>query len=185
MILVTRGTALDAGAQAVLCPVSDALQPVSAWGRDVGRSAGPALQERLDRWGDLPSGAAAVTPPGDLPCDVLIHVSVQERGESASEQLVERAFLNALRRAAALGIESIATPPLGSGAQGLDAEASARAMRRGLMEHRARSHLPRTITVVVSGDYEEDVFRRVLVDADGMGPEAGSPAEASEASGEA
>lgn len=172
MIVVTRGTLAGAGAQAVLRPVSDALEPVSRASREVGLSAGPGVQARLDGWGDLPSGAAAVTPPGDLPCDVLIHVSVQERGEAASAQLIERAFLNALRRAAALGIESIATPPLGSGARGLDAEASARAMLRGLREHRSRSVLPRIITVVVPGDYEEDVFRRVLVDVESMVPDA-------------
>ena len=162
MIDITREPLTGAGAQGILRPVSDRLEPVSAASRDVGISAGADLLARLETFGDLPGGAAVVTPPGDLACDLLIHVSVQDPGEPASETTVERAFLNGLRRAAALGLDSIACPPLGTGAQGLDAESAARAMGRALREHRLQSSLPARIVLAVASDYEEDVFARLL-----------------------
>lgn len=160
MIEVLVGPPETMGAAGILRPVSDGLEPVSSVSRDLGLSAGPAVLDRLAGLGELPAGGALVTPPGELSCDLLVHVCVLERGEPVDPRTVEQAFLNGLRRAGAMGLESLASPPLGCGARGLDAESSAAAMRRALDTHRMASTQPGRVVIAVSNEYELDVFRR-------------------------
>lgn len=167
MIEVLLGSPEAVGVEGILRPVSDALEPVSSISRDLGISAGPEVLDRLAAVGELPPGGALVTPPGGLACDLLVHVSVMGRGEPVDPRIVEQAFLNGLRRAGAMGLQSLATPPLGCGAQGLDAERSAAAMRRALDTHRTASRLPDRIVFTVSSEYELDVFRRCFSDCRG------------------
>jgi len=156
------GSPAETGARGILRPVSDSLQPVSSTSRDLGHSAGAQVLDRLAGLGELPPGGALVTPPGRLPCDFLIHVSVMGQGEAVDQRTVEQAFLNGLRRAAALGLESVATSPLGCGARGLDAESAAVAMEKAVQTHRLASSLPARIVIAVSSDYELDVFQRAF-----------------------
>ncbi|NNM32795.1 MAG: hypothetical protein HKO53_06995 [Gemmatimonadetes bacterium] len=170
MIEVVVGSPETMGAEAILRPVSDALEPVSTVSRDIGIAAGQEVLDRLGALGELPPGGALVTPAGHLRCDFLVHVSVMGRGEPVDADTVERAFLNGLRRAGAMGLSSLAAPPLGCGAQGLDAERSAAAMRRAVETHRMASPLPDRVVIAVASEYELDVFRRAFSE----GPEPGA-----------
>ena len=156
------GRPASQAAEGILRPVSDGLEPVSSVSRDLGIAAGPPVLDRLAAVGELPAGGALVTPPGGLSCDLLIHVSVMGRDDPVDPRTIERAFLNGLRRAGAMGLRSLVTPPLGCGARGLDAERSAAAMRGALETHRMASSLPERIVIVVSSEYELDVFRRTF-----------------------
>ena len=175
MIEVLVGSPETMGAAGILRPVSDALEPVSSVSRDLGLSAGPSVLDRLAGLGELPPGGALVTPPGELPCDLLVHVCVMERGEPVDPRTVEQAFLNGLRRAGAMGLESLASPPLGCGARGLDAEGAAAAMRRALETHRMASPQPERIVIAASNEYELDVFLRSFALASPHGASTGSP----------
>lgn len=164
MIEVVVGSPESMGVEGMLRPVSDTLEPVSTVSRDIGIAAGQEILDRLGALGELPPGGALVTPAGHLHCDFLVHVSVMGRGEPVDPDTVERAFLNGLRRAGAMGLTSLVAPPLGCGARGLDAERSAAAMRRALETHRMASPLPRRVVIAVANEYELDVFRRAFSD---------------------
>lgn len=166
-VVITRCDPTRTTAQCILRPISTDFHPVSGVSRDIGLSAGAELLSRLDEYDEIPNGAAVVTPAGALPCEVLIHVSIQDREEPTSGAAVERGFLNGLRRAAALGLESLVTPTLGMGATGLDAEGAAQAMGRALSQHRLDSDLPGRIEIAVASDYELDVFTRLVTEVEG------------------
>ena len=77
---------------------------------------------------------------------------------------MRRGLVNGLRRLAEWGIESVAMPPLGTGAGNLDAEESARVMIPAIREHQLASARPLRVAIVVESDYEYDVFRRIVAD---------------------
>jgi O-acetyl-ADP-ribose deacetylase (regulator of RNase III) len=57
-----------------------------------------------------------------------------------------------------MGIETLALPPLGTGAGNLDAEAAADVMCEVLRDHMRNEEYPREITVMVTTDYELQAF---------------------------
>lgn len=162
MIQVRIGQLADSTGEGVVRPISGHLEPVTAESRDLLAAAGGVVQLRLEQCGELPAGAAVVTPAGNLPFPFLIHVAVQSVAEPATAPLIQAAFLNGLRRAEALGLERVSTPPLGTGAGCLDAEGAAEAMNEAWGIHRRNSAPPMSLEVVVGSAYEEDVFLRLM-----------------------
>lgn len=162
MIRVRVGTLVDSRGDGVVRPISGHLEPVTSESRDLLAVAGGVVQLRLEQCGELPAGAAVVTPAGKLPFQFLIHVAVQSFAEPATPQLIQAAFLNGLRRAEALGLDSISTPPLGTGAGSLNAEAAAEAMNEAWQVHCRKGVPPSSLEVVVGSSYEEDVFLRLM-----------------------
>jgi len=162
VIEIRRGELADVDAAAVVRPISADGMAATAAVRRLELAAGPGLDEDCRRLGELPPGAAAITPAGALAADFVIHVVVRSREEPASAALVRRALQNALRRVAEWGIASVALPPLGVGAGNLDAEESAGIMIPLLLEHAATSPGPFRAVIVVDGEYELDVFGREL-----------------------
>jgi serine/threonine-protein kinase len=175
VIRVVRSDLIALGVQAAMRSVGSDLEPCSAADHRIGLQAGVALLERLRAFGDLPVGAAVVTPAGDLGSELLIHVVIRSEEEPVSEERVARAFRNGLRQAAEWGVGTLAVPPLGVGAGNLDAEASARVMCSVLEAHRAGSHSPYEVLFVASNDYEEEAFagevKRVFEGRGAAGPE--------------
>ncbi len=145
---------------ALLRSVGTDLEACTSVGARVGAEAGEAVLVRLRGFGELPIGAAVVTPGGRLPAPLLIHVVVRSSIDPISEARVERAFRSGLRQATEWGVESLGVPPLGVGAGNLDAEVSARVMCAVLRDHLERNPLPREVVVAVASCYEEDVFTR-------------------------
>lgn len=162
MIQVRVGSLHDVEAEALLRPVSSELAAVTGVGRDVDLRVGEAIHERLRALGTIPVGGAIVTPGGDLAVPFLIHVAVQSSEEAVTEAGIARALLNGLRRASEWDIESVALPPLGTGAGNLSPEASAAAMLPVLASHLASESHPGTVTIVVPNEYEEEIFRAAL-----------------------
>lgn len=162
MIAVVRGELSDVGADALLRPVSAEWEAVTPAMRRLELAAGPGLQEQCARLGELPVGSAVITEGAALPARFVVHAVVRSVDEPVSPHGVERAFRNGLRRLREWGIESVALPPLGTGAGNLDAEDVARIMIEVIQEHTAQSEHPRRFTIVVENDYEEQAFRRQL-----------------------
>lgn len=104
MIAVRRQNLAAADVECILRSVSSSLEPLTAIGREV--------------------RGAVITPAGDLSASFIIHVAVQSHDEPVSVGGVRKALLNGLRRASTMGIETLALPPLGTGAGNLDAEAA-------------------------------------------------------------
>lgn len=148
--------------EGVLRPIRSDSTPLTAEARDVLLGAGPAVVERLDQLGALPVGGAFVTPGGALGALFIIHVVTASEEEPETAVTVQRALGNGLRRATEWGMESLALPPLGLGVGRLDAEEAARAMVELLLNHLDEGHPPLDLTIVVTTDYEAEVFTRLV-----------------------
>jgi O-acetyl-ADP-ribose deacetylase (regulator of RNase III) len=149
-------------AEAVLRSVSSDLAADTAFSRDMELKAGPDVSQRLQAMGELPIGAAVITPGGDHPARFLIHAVLQSSEEPVRAVGVSSALQNGLRRAQEWGLESLALPPLGTGAGNLEAEESASVMIPLITSHLQDSECPKEITIVAATDYEVDVFLRAV-----------------------
>ncbi len=162
MIDVLLSDLVTVESEGVLRSVFSDLSPDTALSRAVEREAGSRVSERLTAMGDLPVGGAVITPGGELPAGFLIHVAIQSQEEPVTEAGTRAALQNGLRRAEEWGLETLALPPLGTGAGNLDAETSASLMVPIILDHlRAFDH-PGRVTIVVGSEYEEDVFLQAV-----------------------
>ncbi len=158
MIRVVRGTLAEATSEALLRETRPDGAVVSPSGKALlGRLGDAAHLLDLD---DAPRGSAWISPAGPLAASFLIHLVVQGHDEPVSAESVRLAFTNALRRAAAFGIDSVALPPLGVGAGNLDHERSAAIVVEAIAAHLEQGRPPSVFEVVVASEYEEEVFRR-------------------------
>lgn len=167
MIRVVRGDLAAAGAECVLRPIRSDGAPVTTVSRRLEALAGERVAARVEAQGDSPVGTAFITPGGDLPASFLVHVVLQSVDEPPTRHAVQRCLVNALRRAADVGIASIALPPLGGGAGNLDLEETARTMVDVIGIHVADGRPPLEFQVVVESEYEESVFRSMAGSATG------------------
>lgn len=145
------------------------LRPVAADGsavtpamRRLELAAGEEMLEQLARVGELPVGAAAITPAGALAAEFVVHVSVRSRDEPVSAAGVRLGLVNGLRRVREWAIDNIAVVPLGTGAGNLDAEQAAEVMVPVLVEHVEQGGPPSRIVIVVETEYEREAFERRL-----------------------
>lgn len=162
MIEVVQGDIANLRASGILRPVSAEWDPVTAAARRIEIAAGPQLIEQCEKLGDLPIGSAVLTSAGGLAADFVVHAIVRSVDEPVSESTIYRALQNALRRCVEWGIETLAIPPLGTGAGNLDAEDSASVMVPVLLEHMNSADFPASVSIVVESEYEYDVFRREI-----------------------
>lgn len=165
MIEVRVGELATVRADAVLRPVAADGSAVTPAMRRLEQSAGPSVAEHCARLGELPVGSAVITPAGELSASFMVHVAVRSREEAVTADAVRRGLLNGLRRLAEWEIETVAMPPLGTGAGNLDAERAAEIMADVLGEHLRAAEHPRRVIVVVENDYERTAFRQRLESA--------------------
>lgn len=162
MIQVKRGDLADVEVEGVIRPVRADLSPVSVASRDLAARAGSRVEEHLERLGSLPLGGAVITPAGDLACDFLIHVVVMSQDEPQTSHTVQRALQNGLRRATDWALDSLALPPLGIGVGTTEPEVAAHALAEILFNHLDEGAPPLDLTIVVTSDYEVDLFDRIV-----------------------
>lgn len=162
MIRVVIGELAAQTHEGVVRAVRSDLSSATASSRDVLQRAGGAVAERLEPMGTIPVGGAVITPAGELPASFLIHVVTSSDDEPESPASVRNALLNGLRRAAEWGLRSLAIPALGTGAGTMDYERAARALVEVVREHAADSPVPDEVAIVVRGDYEAEVFGRIV-----------------------
>ncbi|MCH7856437.1 MAG: macro domain-containing protein [Gemmatimonadetes bacterium] len=158
MIDVRREPLITADVECVLRSVGSDLEPLTAVGREVGAAAGEDLLERMEQIGDLPVGGAVITPAGNLSASFIVHVALRSHDEPVSVGGVRKALQNGLRHACRMDIETLALPPLGTGAGNLDAEEAADVMLEVLRGHMESEEYPREVTVMVATEYELQAF---------------------------
>jgi O-acetyl-ADP-ribose deacetylase (regulator of RNase III) len=169
VIRVRTGDLGDVKAAAVVRAVRSDGEAITAVGRRLGVLAGPAVAKRLGGLGDLPVGGAVITPGGDLPADFIIHAVLQSAEEPVTGHTLQRALVNALRRAHDFGLASVALPPLGTGAGNLDAEDAAQLIVDVLRDHLQNPGDPRSFEIVVESAYEEELYARAVSSDDSAG----------------
>jgi O-acetyl-ADP-ribose deacetylase (regulator of RNase III) len=158
VIAVRQEALVTADVECILRSVGSRLEPLTAIGREIGAAAGEAVIERIEEMGDLPVGGAVITPAGDLSASFIVHIALQSYDEPVSASGLRKALLNGLRHACRMGIETMALPPLGTGAGNLDAETSADVMFEVLRGHMEKEEYPREVTVMVGTEYELQTF---------------------------
>ncbi len=162
MIDVRREDLVTADVECILRSVGSSLEPLTAIGRAVAVAAGEGLLERIDQMGDLPVGGAVITPAGNLSASFIVHVALQSHEEPVSARGVRKALLNGLRHACRMDIETLALPPLGTGAGNLDVETAADMMFEVLRGHMENEEYPKEVTVMVATEYELQAFTSQL-----------------------
>lgn len=162
MIRITLEPLATLPVEGVMRPVRSDLSPVSAASRDLGLAAGEAVEARLQSVGALPLCGAVMTPGGALAADFVIHVVVMSVDEPQTSSTVRKAVQNGLRRATDVGLESLALPPIGLGVGVADPETSARSLLETLLEHLAEENPPLDLSIVVTSEYESDLFSQML-----------------------
>jgi len=171
MIRVLLSGPTQVGSEAILRSMTSELAADTAFSREVELAAGDEVSRRLQAMGELPVGAAVITPGGGHPASFLIHVVLRSREEPVGAEAVRTGLTNGLRRAQELGLESLALPPLGIGAGNLDPQESAAVMVPILLDHDCTSSgHPREMTILVATAYEEEVFLRALDPVQNRGP---------------
>ena len=164
MIEVLLGALHEQETEGILRPIRSDLVPVTAASRDVADGAGAEMNAKLEQIGTIPLGGAVITPAGGLSADFVIHAVVSAPGEPETSSSVQMALRNSLRRAADLGLESLALPPLGSGIGRLDAEDCALAMLEMLFFHLDEGQPPLDMRIVTSSEYEQRVFEQLVAE---------------------
>jgi len=162
MIRVVLSGPMDVESEAILRSVSSDMEADTVFSRELEIRAGADLSERLQAMGGLPIGAAVITPGGELSCGFLIHVVLQSAEERVSAVGLRSALQNGLRRAEEWGLDTLALPPLGTGAGNMDADEAAAVMVPLISDHLKNSEHPREVLIVVGTSYERDVFSRAV-----------------------
>jgi O-acetyl-ADP-ribose deacetylase (regulator of RNase III) len=162
MISVVRGELAQSAARAVLRPVTAEWGAPTPAMRRLELAAGPAVEEMCMRMGELPIGSAVVTPAGELPAEVLINVVVRSATEPVTARGVALGLRNGLRRAVEWGIDTLALPPLGTGAGNLDPEHAAALMVPILAGHLRDATYPARIEIRVESEYDQGAFEREI-----------------------
>jgi O-acetyl-ADP-ribose deacetylase (regulator of RNase III) len=162
MIRIVISEATDLESEAILRSVSSGLEADTPFSRDVEVGAGSDIAQRLQDMGELPVGAAVITPGGDLPVAFLIHVVLQSADQPVTPSGLRLALQNGLRRAREWDLNTLALPALGTGAGNLDVEESASVMIPLIKRHLAEADHPQEVTIVVGTSYEAGVFSRMV-----------------------
>jgi len=92
------------------------------------RAGGNQIEAEAVEKGPVPVGEAVVTTAGSLKARYVIHAAVMGQDLTTDADKIRQAIINSLRRAAELGIVSLAFPALGTGVGGFPVEECARVM---------------------------------------------------------
>jgi O-acetyl-ADP-ribose deacetylase len=167
VIRITTVPLAELEVSVVLRPIRSDLAPVTAASRDVSEAMGAGPAEMLGRLGTLPLGGAVLTPAGELRADYVVHVVVMSEDEPQTAATVDKALRNGLARAADLGLESIALPPLGMGVGMTEPELPAGALLKILVEHLESDLPPDEVILAVTSDFEADLFAGLIDGSEG------------------
>ncbi|MFZ6036099.1 MAG: macro domain-containing protein [Patescibacteria group bacterium] len=102
-------------ADAIVNPANDELVHGGGLAAAIVKAGGDIIQRESDNISPIPLGEAAVTDAGSLKAKYVIHVASMRLGSTTTEQHLRSSVANMYRRAAELGISSMAIPSIGTG----------------------------------------------------------------------
>ena len=162
MIEVVLGDIAAIRASAIMHPVSAEWDPVTPAMRRLELVAGSEVAEQCSKLGTLPVGSAVITGAGAANAEFIVHIVVRSLLEPVTESVVQRGLQNGLRRCVEWGIETVALPPIGTGAGNLDAEEVAQLMVPVMFDHMQAAQYPSAVVLVAENDYERNAFEQML-----------------------
>lgn len=126
------------------------------------RKGGQVIQRESDRIGFVPTGNAAVTSAGNLPCRYVIHAVGPVMGEGDEDLKLRNATLSAFERAQELRLKSIALPAISTGIFGYPVERCAPIMLGVAHEFGARGTTLERALFCLYGEETFRIFEREL-----------------------
>jgi O-acetyl-ADP-ribose deacetylase (regulator of RNase III) len=135
-LAVIQGDITEQATDAIVNAANSGLMGGGGVDGAIHRAGGPAILEEckqiVARQGHLPTGRAVITTGGNLPAKYVIHTvgPVWRGGNRDEAALLESAYRESLRLAAAKGLASVSFPSISTGAYGYPvAEAAGIAIR--------------------------------------------------------
>ncbi len=157
-----NGDICDLEVDAIVSPAATSLWMSAGVAGEIKRAGGDSIEFAAVRQGPARLGDAIVTPAGRLAARVVIHAVSLERDRRTSGPAIDAAARGALRRAAELGLVSIAFPALGTGIGGFPLDDAARiaveAVRDELNEPTSVEH----VVFALRGGAVYEAFARAL-----------------------
>jgi O-acetyl-ADP-ribose deacetylase (regulator of RNase III) len=101
-----------------------------------------------------------VTGAGRLRSRYVIHAATMGPDLCTDGEKIYRATLSALREAAALGLETVAFPALGTGVGGFGYAQAAQVMLKAIQEHASKYTHPEKVVLVLFGQEAYRAFRQ-------------------------
>ena len=133
-VMVRVGDPIRTPGDALVRPVTGALEGITPWSRQVEVAGGTRLSQRLAGQDGLPAGAVLVTPAGELPFELLLHAVLFTVEEGVARGGLLRALRNVLRQAAEWEVRILVLPLLGAGVGQLSLEEAAEVLADALTE---------------------------------------------------
>ena len=138
VIRVVQGDLTAEGVDAIVNAANERLVHGGGVAGAIVRKGGPAVQQESDAWvrerGPVPTGSAAITGAGALPCRHVIHAVGPIWGSGDEERKLESAVQSALDLAGQYGLRSVSMPGISSGIFGFPKPLCARVMLRTIGE---------------------------------------------------
>jgi O-acetyl-ADP-ribose deacetylase (regulator of RNase III) len=131
------------------------------------RAGGPTIMAECRKIGGSPTGQAVATNAGMLEAEKVIHAvgPVYSDGSQGEPELLASAYEHAFSLAAELGLKTIATPSLGTGAYGYPMEDAARIAVSTAIDFLRENPGVERIRFVLMGSEALNVYRRALEEA--------------------
>lgn len=133
-VMVRVGDPIRTPGDALVRPVTGALEGITPWSRQVEVAGGTRLSQRLAGQDGLPAGAVLVTPAGELPFELLLHAVLLTVEEGVARGGLLRALRNVLRQASEWEVRILVLPLLGAGVGQLSLEEAAEVLADALTE---------------------------------------------------
>ena len=130
-----QGDITDAEVDAVVNAANTQLQLGAGVAGAIRRKGGPTIQHECDAIGPVPLGEAALTRGGELTARYVIHAASMHLGGLTSEESLQAATVNSLKRATEKQLTSIAFPAIGTGIAGFPLERCAAIMLDEVRKH--------------------------------------------------
>lgn len=170
-----NGDICDLEVDAIVNPANVTLWMSTGVAGAIKRRGGDAIEFAAVRQAPVELGDAVVTSAGSLAARWVIHAVSLDQHRRTSAATIDRAVRSAVRRAAELGIETLAIPALGTGVGGFPLDEAARITVAAVREEASRALQLRTVTFALRGAAPYEAFRAALA------ADAAAPAPAREA----
>jgi len=152
---VIQGDITECAVDAIVNAANNHLWMGAGVAGAIKRKGGQVIEDEAVRQGPIPGGEAVVTGAGALKARHVIHAAAMGQDLTTDADLIRRATVNSLKRATALGLESLALPALGTGVGGFSVDQAARVMIEAtdvFLRNMAQPSLKRVMFVLFTPD---------------------------------
>ncbi|MDH5509238.1 MAG: macro domain-containing protein [Nitrospinota bacterium] len=163
-ITLIQGDITAQDTDAIVNPSNTSLYLGAGVSGAIRAKGGDEIQTEMDKLGGCEVGGAKVTGAGKLKARYVIHAVGPQMGEGDEDAKLKSATVESMKRAAELGLMSIAFPAISTGIFGYPVERCAKVMIGAVMDMFQSGQAGGVMKVVfcLLGDETFDRFRREL-----------------------